>query len=415
MGQILYYLPCSLSLIWFFTYLFKVKNTRQKLFTVMLALQVFYYINYALYLSPQVDYLTMMKLDVINEPLILALLATYVSYLLMLRYDLRLTSRLLPLYLPAVVYATVISLIEYVIGFDNAAEYARLLETGATLPEQYQTPLYNLFFIFEFPLLSILSLLFFGVCITICVSVLKCDHYSIGDIFRFFFRGGISTPRRSIAILFIFCFLTLLPLATLGRNFMIQHTTLGIILTLLLSIGNYCFYFVEYHSNGRSTVTLHQLSHIIAEGQEPYAPTIVQAAETSGSTAEAEAADLPRISPKMEQLAHRLRQLIEEEELWRNDELNIQMLTERLDVSRATLSSLINTIYGKPFRDVINTYRIEAVKQLLLADPTTKQSAIAYECGFKNASYLNAKFKEIVGEAPHLWLANQAMRVRNEE
>ena len=76
-----------------------------------------------------------------------------------------------------------------------------------------------------------------------------------------------------------------------------------------------------------------------------------------------------------------------------------------MGVGRTTLSQMINQKYGVPFRDLLNRYRIEAVKAYLMSDPTATQETLAYECGFKYASALNRKFKEAEGETPFSWIA----------
>lgn len=56
---------------------------------------------------------------------------------------------------------------------------------------------------------------------------------------------------------------------------------------------------------------------------------------------------------------------------------------------------------GKNFFQFVNSYRIEAVKKILL-EPKLKYSieAIGYECGFNSKSSFYTVFKNLTGETP---------------
>jgi AraC-like DNA-binding protein len=85
-----------------------------------------------------------------------------------------------------------------------------------------------------------------------------------------------------------------------------------------------------------------------------------------------------------------------------NSELTITNLSRQLDLSRHTLTELLNTEIGKNFYQFVNEYRIQEVK-LKLADPAFAHfsiDAIGFECWFNSKSSFYAVFKNATGMTP---------------
>jgi AraC-like DNA-binding protein len=89
-------------------------------------------------------------------------------------------------------------------------------------------------------------------------------------------------------------------------------------------------------------------------------------------------------------------------------ELNLQQLSEYLNMGRAQLSEVINTGLKKNFNDFINEYRIEAVKKMLFEGKHKKLSllGIAYECGFNSKATFNRVFKKLTNSSPTDFINN---------
>jgi AraC-like DNA-binding protein len=85
-----------------------------------------------------------------------------------------------------------------------------------------------------------------------------------------------------------------------------------------------------------------------------------------------------------------------------NENLNIDELSDNLNVTPAYLSQVLNERLGVNFYTLINTYRIEEAKKLIISSEYShfKLEAIAYEVGFKSKSTFNAAFKKITGTTP---------------
>ena len=101
-------------------------------------------------------------------------------------------------------------------------------------------------------------------------------------------------------------------------------------------------------------------------------------------------------------LLQKLKQYMEEEKPFLDNELRLSNLATQLHSSTHHLSQVINEQLNQSFSDFINTYRIEAAMQML-SDPKQKQVYIiniAYAAGFNNKTSFNKAFKEHTGMSP---------------
>lgn len=398
-----YFLPCIISFLWFFSFVLKVKNDRQKLFTWIQAANTYYFATYALYISPITDYKMMVVMDTVNVPLMLATQAMMVVYLAMLWKNVRLNHLQLLLMAPALMVGSIVNTFYFLIGFDKAAQLTELLDKGEPLPEELNTSLYHVFEFFNNQFLSVVILIFILILSYEIYQIIKRDSYPLGNTFRFFFKGAKTTPSRAIAILFIVNLICLMPLIILGRTCMMQNPLVGIVTTLILATVIHCIAHIEYYSDNQKEITFYFLSHLkLGETNTIY---VEKAAEVEPEPEKEHS--VSHASARVRMIQKQLHHLLEEEKIYKDESITLNQLAERFGIGRTTLSQIINSQYGMPFRDLLNSYRIDAVKKYMMANPTATQEVIAYECGFKNASYLNAKFKDIVGETPLMWFNKQ--------
>lgn len=85
-----------------------------------------------------------------------------------------------------------------------------------------------------------------------------------------------------------------------------------------------------------------------------------------------------------------------------NPDFNFQMMVDSLDISRQNLSQVINASQKKNFHKIINEYRIEEVKKMMLNPRYNHYSflGMAFECGFSSKTSFNRIFKEETGQTP---------------
>ena len=119
------------------------------------------------------------------------------------------------------------------------------------------------------------------------------------------------------------------------------------------------------------------------------------------------------LSQKTEQHYQYLLELIQKEELYKDPNLSMSVLAEKMDLSNGYLSQIINQKEGKNFFEFVNTYRVEAVKQIL-ADPAYAHFSIlgvGQEAGFKSKSTFNAVFKKMTGLTPTAYKRDLAKKL----
>lgn len=101
-------------------------------------------------------------------------------------------------------------------------------------------------------------------------------------------------------------------------------------------------------------------------------------------------------------IIQQVRHVVEQEELFLDADLTLNQLAAKLGISSYKISQALNQSLKLSFYDLINGYRINRAKELLL-DPRMKNLtflAIAYEAGFNSKSTFNNVFKKQTGQTP---------------
>jgi AraC-like DNA-binding protein len=103
------------------------------------------------------------------------------------------------------------------------------------------------------------------------------------------------------------------------------------------------------------------------------------------------------------QLAARLTQALEVEQVFRQEGLTIAALADRLGAPEHKVRQLINAQLGfRNFNAFLNSYRI-AEAQKALVDPARRHlgiAQVAYEVGYRSLGPFNKAFKELTGRTP---------------
>ncbi len=103
------------------------------------------------------------------------------------------------------------------------------------------------------------------------------------------------------------------------------------------------------------------------------------------------------------ELVERLRRLMEEEGVYRQEGLTIRALAEQLGTQEHKLRQLINAQLGfKNFNAFVHQYRIQEAQRALV-DPARAHlgvAQVAYEVGYRSLATFNKAFKEVTGRTP---------------
>lgn len=109
------------------------------------------------------------------------------------------------------------------------------------------------------------------------------------------------------------------------------------------------------------------------------------------------------------QVEQMLAALLEKEAVYLNPNLTLNQLAEKLDTSTETLSFVINQKFDKNFRDLMNSYRVNAVKlKLEQSDSGMSILDIALNSGFNSQASFYRAFKKFENMTPKAYLATKS-------
>lgn len=96
----------------------------------------------------------------------------------------------------------------------------------------------------------------------------------------------------------------------------------------------------------------------------------------------------------------RLNSLMHDEKIYLNSSLNSAKLAKLVQVSPVKLSQTFNEYLGKSFNDFVNSYRIDAAKQMIISEKNLTLEAIGLDSGFNSKSTFYTAFKKHTGITP---------------
>lgn len=105
---------------------------------------------------------------------------------------------------------------------------------------------------------------------------------------------------------------------------------------------------------------------------------------------------------KLQELKLIIQDLIDRDEIYLDNDLNLGKMARMLNVSTHQLSYVINKGFKQNFNSLINNARIEKAKKLLAENKANKYSivGIAYESGFNSKTSFYNTFKKFTGHSP---------------
>lgn len=101
-----------------------------------------------------------------------------------------------------------------------------------------------------------------------------------------------------------------------------------------------------------------------------------------------------------EKIMRRLQELMEHEQIYRQDDLKLEDVAAMLYITPHQLSEFVNDQMGMNYASVINKYRIEEAKRILVSEPEKSTLMIAFEVGFGSKQSFNLIFKNQTGLTP---------------
>jgi AraC-like DNA-binding protein len=139
-------------------------------------------------------------------------------------------------------------------------------------------------------------------------------------------------------------------------------------------------------------------------------PLLVEATLAEGRTAPLAAAPVLDLTPADRLVLARLETAMDQDEVWRGEDLSITALAALVGAPEHRLRRLINGVLGhRNFADYVNGRRIEAAKTALAAPDLALKSisTIAYDLGFASLGPFNRAFRAATGVTPSEWRATR--------
>ena len=97
-----------------------------------------------------------------------------------------------------------------------------------------------------------------------------------------------------------------------------------------------------------------------------------------------------------------LKKAMEEDQLFLNAALTLQMVAQHTGLPPKTISAVLNQHLQKNFNEYVNGYRVNLFKEKLLQEDADQLTftGIAYDCGFSSPATFQRVFKQLTGMSP---------------
>jgi YesN/AraC family two-component response regulator len=176
---------------------------------------------------------------------------------------------------------------------------------------------------------------------------------------------------------------------------------ISLLLLINMSIGAPYIYIATYL--GIKQYTIWQVQPGI--NKETAAATIQQAVDmetiaTNGK--KAKPAKSAQNDDRLDVLVKKIITLMEEDKLYQEAELTLQQVANKLQVPAYQVSQALNERMMKNFYELVNNYRVEDAKRLLLDEKSRNYTilSIGFEAGFNSKTTFNTVFKKFTGLTP---------------
>jgi AraC-like DNA-binding protein len=115
---------------------------------------------------------------------------------------------------------------------------------------------------------------------------------------------------------------------------------------------------------------------------------------------------------RFDEMISQITAAMEKDKLYRDTELTLQELADHLDQPSYLVSQAINDGMNKNFYDLVNSYRVEEAKRLLIDARSMNYTilSVGYEAGFNSKTTFNTVFKKFTGYTPTAFRNKKALK-----
>ncbi|TGK01213.1 helix-turn-helix domain-containing protein [Leptospira langatensis] len=106
----------------------------------------------------------------------------------------------------------------------------------------------------------------------------------------------------------------------------------------------------------------------------------------------------------------KMKQLLEVDKVYLRHELKEEHLAKDLGIGNHQVSEIIKTEFKNTFPGLINLYRVEEAKKLLLEFPSMTTNEVRVRAGYSSKSAFHLEFKKITGQNPNAYRKDLLLR-----
>lgn len=134
--------------------------------------------------------------------------------------------------------------------------------------------------------------------------------------------------------------------------------------------------------------------------------SLIESIETENASEKIKYEKSSLTNSDLQSIHQKLTLIMTDEKVFKNPDLTLAELSQKLNIHPNILSQVINSAEGKNFYDYINSQRVEEFKKLILLPENQKFTllSLAFECGFNSKTAFNRNFKKATGLSPSEYL-----------
>jgi len=115
------------------------------------------------------------------------------------------------------------------------------------------------------------------------------------------------------------------------------------------------------------------------------------------------------------EIIEKFESLFTEKQVFKDQTLSLEKLAKMVKTNRSYLSNQINDYYGVPFRSIVNKYRIDEARIMLISEEYAHYSieGVALTVGYRNISTFITAFKKETGITPSIFRNQSLLELAN--
>jgi len=395
-------LPFSVCAVWCLLILFKGrKSLSDRLIMWVMGLLAFSFFCGSYHMDPNPVFTRLAIYDVILQFSSLAVFPIICLYIRSCYEDYNITWVPYLSTIPSLVMFAVSVILTLVIGLDRCAYITQLFYSGS-IARSMLSPIENLYYTFVFQVYYVIFFISLSVSLVYVFAKLFSGKFKFKHITAFF-RGEKSSFVANVVCFFFVIYFVLWGVSLVFNSVFLNQ--LSIWSTLWSLVAAVIMFLIGYVTAVPALpggyINLDRLRHPF-HGMKQSTQEFLQGID-SGPMAGA-------ATSGYDKLMDAFKQYMVKEQGFLNPNLTIEEISRILNTNRTYVSKLVNLYYGMPFRDYLNSLRMNYAKQLMTDEPDASLEYIAVKSGFQSSTQFIRKFRETEGVTPTVWKTMQRQK-----